>query len=32
MFCNIRRASVAAGGLEMGSDLVMFDDLNLIGR
>ncbi len=30
MFCNIRRASVYAGDLEMGSDLVMFDDLNVI--
>jgi hypothetical protein len=31
MFCNIRRASVYAGDLEMGSDLVMFDDHNAIG-
>jgi hypothetical protein len=30
MFCNIRRASVHANDLEMGSDLVMFDDLNAI--
>jgi hypothetical protein len=30
MFCNIRRASVHANDLEMGSDLVMFDDPDAI--
>jgi len=30
MFCNIRRISVAAGDLEMGSDLVIFDDIDSI--
>ena len=30
MFCNIRRASVYAGDLEMGSDLVIFDDIDAI--
>ena len=30
MFCNIRRASVEAGDLEMGSDLVIFDDIDEI--
>ena len=28
MFCNIRRVSVYAGDLEMGSDLVIFDDID----
>ena len=30
MFCNIRRTSVYAGDLEMGSDLVIFDDIDEI--
>lgn len=30
MFCNIRRVSVYAGDLEMGSDLVIFDDIDEI--
>jgi predicted amidohydrolase len=30
MFVNIRRATVSANDLEMGSDLVIFDDVNAI--